>query len=294
LTKKTLRIIKAASLDREGLLRSRLEEIRAQGIDIQFTDIPPDPSWPYCAGTIADRSKALNDALLDDSCDGVWWARGGYGTSELLALVPWSSVKQAKPKPIIGFSDACAAQSALYVMTARQSIHGAMPATSTWNQNTKDDINQLLGFIKGESTSGEFEVSGSTSCLEGTVFGGNLAVLSSLIGTPYLPKSFRNHILLFEDIAENPGRVIRMLNQWKQSGLFAGVAAIILGSFTGLGGDLPDNSTVLIHEARKRFDIPIFNTTCFGHVSPNFHFVIGSQGKITNGKFRWQVQQSII
>ena len=111
---RTIRIIKASSLGREGLLGSRVRELEAAGFKILFDDITPDSAWSWTAGTIEDRSKALNEALLEDSSDAVLWARGGYGASDLLDLVPWNEVSRAKAKPIIGFSDVCAAQSALY------------------------------------------------------------------------------------------------------------------------------------------------------------------------------------
>lgn len=285
---KTIRIIKASSSDREGLLPGRIKELEAAGFKVLFDEMLPDPAWSFCAGNVQNRLAALTSALLEETSDAVMWARGGYGASELLEQLPWSTIKAAKPKPIIGFSDVGAAQSALYVMTGRHSVHGPMPATKTWNLNGTSDTQALIRLLKGESRSGAFSVEGAAqSPIQGTVFGGNLAVLSALIGTPYLPKSLAGHILLFEDIAENPGRIVRALNQWKQSGQFAGVKALILGSFTDLGGNLPDNAPMLIDELRRRFEIPIFSTAAFGHVSPNAPFVIGSDGEIANGTFTW-------
>ena len=129
---KSIRIIKASSLDREGLLPLRVKELEALGLEILFDEITANVDWSWTAGSIEDRSKALNNALLEPNSDAVMWARGGYGASDLLDLVPWEKVKKAKNKPIIGFSDVCSAQSALYTKTGRLSIHGPMPATTTW------------------------------------------------------------------------------------------------------------------------------------------------------------------
>ncbi|MCX6126322.1 MAG: LD-carboxypeptidase [Proteobacteria bacterium] len=283
---KTLRIIKASSPDREGILLGRIKELEDAGFDVLFEELSLDPSWPYCASSVQNRSRAFNEALMEDQSDAVWWARGGYGTSELLDFVPWPKVLAAKTKPIIGFSDACAAQSALYTITGRASIHGPMPATVTWKKSGSSDIHHLVACLKGESDHLSFEVEGPSRKIVGKVFGGSLSVLTSLIGTNYIPKSLAGHILMFEDIAENPGRIIRMLNQWYQSGKLSGVCALVFGTFTILGGELADNSPLIYEEIRKRFSLPIFTTTAFGHGSPNEPFVIGNLGEIAGGKFR--------
>lgn len=293
---KTIRIVKGSSPDREGFLAARITELEAAGFKILFDEIIPDPVWTYCAGSVAGRAKALSEALIEDESDAVMWARGGYGASELLPLMPWSEIRKLRAKPIIGFSDVCAFHSALYAMTGRSSVHGPMPATTTWKKNGTEDVDQLIAILQGKQTTGTLRVSRvpgiykeSIKEFHGTIFGGSLTVLSALIGTPYLPKSLKDHILLFEDISENPGRVIRMLNQWQHSGAFAGVKAIVLGSFTGLGGSLPDNAPLLYEEIARRFELPIFQTTDFGHISPNIPFVVGSPGKITEGSLSWSI-----
>ena len=287
---RTIRIIKASSLDREGLLPSRIKELEAAGFKILFEDITPNDAWTWTAGSIKDRSKALISALLEPESDAIMWARGGYGASDLLDFVPWNQVAKAKAKPIIGFSDVCAAQSALYVKTGRPSIHGPMPATTTWKKSETSDVESLINLLQGKSHSGHLDVSpilDSPKVAEGILFGGCLSVLTSLIATPYLPKSLSGHMLYFEDIGENPGRVIRMLNQWHQAGLFKGVNALILGTFSDLGGGLPDSAPVLLEEIYRRYKLPTFHSKDFGHVSPNMPLVMGATGIIKNNKLTW-------
>jgi muramoyltetrapeptide carboxypeptidase len=282
---KSIRIIKASSLDREGLLPLRVKELEALGLEILFDEITPNADWSWTAGSIDERSKALNNALLEPNSDAVMWARGGYGASDLLDLVPWDQVKKAKNKPIVGFSDVCSAQSALYTKTGRLSIHGAMPATSIWKKFGTSDVEKLVDLLRGKTTRGEILLAPvletPSTAVSGTLFGGCLSVLTSLIGTPYLPKSFNGFILFFEDLSENPGRVMRMLNQWQQSGLLKGVRALVLGSFSDLGGGLPDSAPVLFEEIYRRYKLPTFTSPDFGHVSPNFPLVIGATAKIT-------------
>jgi len=287
---RTIRIIKASSLDREGFLPPRIKELEAAGFKILFDDITPNDHWNWTAGSVKDRSNALNNALLEPESDAVMWARGGYGASDLLDLIPWDTVAKAKPKPIIGFSDVCAAQSALYAKTGRLSIHGPMPATITWKKSGTSDVDSLINLLQGRSSSGDLDVGpilGSPKSAEGILFGGCLSVLTSLIATPYLPKNLRGHILYFEDIGENPGRVIRMLNQWHQAGLFTGIQAIILGTFSDLGGGLSDSAPVLSEEIYRRYGLSTFHSKGFGHVSPNLPIVMGSKGVIKNNTLKW-------
>jgi muramoyltetrapeptide carboxypeptidase len=289
---KTIRIIKASSPDREGHLHGRISELEQAGFNVLFDEIQPNQDWTWTAGSVGDRARALNQALLEPESDAVMWARGGYGASELLDLIDWHAVRNAKAKPIIGFSDVCAAQSALYTLTGRNSVHGPMPATSTWAKSGREEIDDLVAILKGRKTSGTFTLrafGNDRKLINGPLFGGCLSVLTSLIGTKYLPTSLDGHILYFEDISENPGRVIRMMNQWAQSGHFKNVPAIILGSFKDLGGHLPDNADVLFNEIYARYKIPVFHSPLFGHSTPNLPLVLGCLGIIENNQLRWSI-----
>lgn len=294
---KTIRIIKASSPDREGLLGRRISELTQCGFGVLFDDITDTQhGWTWTAGSVESRSKALNNALLEAGSDAIMWARGGYGASDLLDLIPWKSVGEAKPKPIIGFSDVCAVQAALYTRTGRMSIHGPMPATVTWKKSqVTTDVDVLVGIMKGQISQHSLNVttvSTTEKNIEGTLFGGCLSVLTSLIGTPYLKSNFRGYILYFEDIGENPGRVIRMLNQWQQSGLLSGVRALVLGQFSDLGGDLPSSAPVLLEEIARRYQLPTFSSPDFGHVSPNHPLVLGAPAQIKNNKLTWHLEKN--
>ena len=84
-----------------------------------------------------------------------------------------------------------------------------------------------------------------------------------------------------------------MLNQWQQAGLFSGVKGIVLGSFTELGGDLPDSSPILLREIYARYQLPTFASNAFGHISPNTPLVMGAQGIIRSGKLSWTIGSQV-
>ena len=118
------------------------------------------------------------------------------------------------------------------------------------------------------------------------LFGGCLSVLTNLIGTPYLPASFAEQILFFEDIGEHPGKILRYLNQWYQAGLFAKVHHIVLGDFNGLDSFGYDKQS-LCKEVYERTKITVSSSSKFGHCSPNYPLGVGYWGQISSNSLSW-------
>ncbi len=290
----TVRLIRPSSRELENILSSRLLSLRSKNLTIRFEDLPSDPSWAYTSSTILDRVAALNEALLEKDTDFVMAARGGYGASDLLPHLPWELLKNTPPKFLIGFSDISALHSALYSKLGWPSIHGPMPITGLWNKNTSLDTDELLGLmrsIKGVSAgSGNLPVSlvvspESTprhlSTLSGPLFGGCFSVLTSLIGTPYFPRSLKDHIIFIEDIDEHPGRLMRALNQWLLGDCLIGAKALVVGYLRSMGEKIPDNASFVLNRIATRVaPLPVYHTPLVGHTSPNFPVVIGATASI--------------
>jgi muramoyltetrapeptide carboxypeptidase len=162
----------------------------------------------------------------------------------------------------------------------------------------------LLALIAGRTTGGEITLEpvpkgAPSGKILGTLFGGCYSVLTNLIGTPYLPKSLRGHILFFEDLDEHPARLMRHWNQWLQSGLLEGVQAVVIGNLLKLGQNIPDNAEYVFEEWARRCPAPLFKSNAFGHLSPNFPLGIGAAAEISserNWSLKWKFvkdQQSI-
>jgi muramoyltetrapeptide carboxypeptidase len=198
---------------------------------------------------------------------------------------------------LIGFSDISCLISAFWTRLGWPGIHGPMPGSSLWGQNSTEDIAQLLALLKdGQAKQGMLRLSpidaeGHTAAREqtGWLFGGCFSVLTNLIGTPYLPRSLAGALLLFEDTGENYGRLLRYWNQWLQSGILDGVRGIVLGRFSDL--EAGSFEAELKAEFARRCGLPCWSSEDFGHVSPNFPFVIGAQGSIAadGTVLRWQL-----
>jgi muramoyltetrapeptide carboxypeptidase len=123
----------------------------------------------------------------------------------------------------------------------------------------------------------------------GRLFCGNLAVLTSLIGTPYFEPFKEPTILVIEDIGENPGRVIRAWTQWQQSGMLSNVSAVVLGRFTNMPGDNEKQEILIQGELRKRSPkLPFFVTGQVGHIAENYPLLVGSLATLRDNRLSWK------
>jgi len=302
----TLRIIRPSSREQTDLLPERIVELRKLGFRILHDELAQDPSWAYSAASIPHRTEALTSALTERSSTAIVCARGGYGASDLLPHLPWDKLRTASrdgkltPKLLVGFSDISALHSALWRQLGWVGLHAPMPATSLWRKDGENkDIEALLECLSGAKFGGDIPVKrvpdggknapeGKQPRIEGRLFGGCFSVLTNLIGTPYLPPDLGGYILFFEDIGEHPGRLMRFLNQWLQAGMLRGVRAVVLGSLTQLAPAIPDNADFVYAEFAKRLECPVFCTSAFGHVSPNFPIGVGVEAWVAGDTLSWK------
>jgi muramoyltetrapeptide carboxypeptidase len=287
-----IRVIRPSSREQSDLLPSRLAALAARGFEVLYEDLPRDSEWAYVASPAEARARALEAALLEPRTTAVLCARGGYGASDLLPLVDWRRLKEARPKWLVGFSDVSALHSALFTKLGWPGLHAPMPATALWEQNGESrDVEQLLGMLrtlaKGEPVAATLEVEGPPAPIVGRLFGGCFTVLTNLIGTPYLPKTLEGSILFLEDTDEHPGRLMRAFNQWIQAGLLAGVRALVIGHLRNLGEKIPDSAPFVYEQFARRGGVPTFRCNAFGHTSPNFPLMVGSTARIEAGRLTW-------
>jgi muramoyltetrapeptide carboxypeptidase len=302
----TLRIIRASSREQTDLLQPRLAELRAAGFSVLYDDLPADPTWPYAAAAAPLRARAIADALLEPGTTAVLCARGGYGASDTLPLLPWDRLAGAPAKLLVGFSDVSALHSALYTRLGWQTLHAPMPATALWGKGGEaGDVSATLAAVSthaaGKPIAGEMTVtavtptgapSGGPRPISGRLFGGCFTVLTNLIGTPYLPQSLRDHIVFIEDTDEHPARLMRALNQWLQSGVLDGARALVIGYLRNLGDKIPDCAPFVYEEFARRTPLPVFSTPLFGHTCPNYPLAVGADATIASGHLRWQCRHA--
>jgi muramoyltetrapeptide carboxypeptidase len=299
----TIKIIRPASRESNNLLPLQMDFLKSSGFQVVLADNPPDPSWTYTSGSALDRVMSLQGALTGKDAKIILCARGGYGCSDLLPLIDWNAVRATEKKLVVGFSDISALQSALYTIADWPSLHAPMPATSLWRQNgIESDVRILLDLLSSFASKQTLRssitiepVGKSTSqSIEGRLFGGCFTVLTNLIGTDYMPKSLKNHILFIEDTDEHPARLMRALNQWLQTGLLDGLKGLVIGHLRGLGANIQDCAPYVYEEFAKRCSVPVFKSKEFGHTSPNMPLMVGSNATISQDRLSWHHSSSEI
>ena len=263
-------------------LTGRIKQLQARGFDVAIV---------YPNGKrIAARAEALVTALTDPDCANFVCARGGFGTSDLLPHIPYD--KLDNPKRVIGYSDASALISALWAQRGIVGISGPMPGAVTWRTGS-EEMRVLFGIMDGTVKTGNLPVrrqpndNTDNHTIEGTLYGGDMSVLTNLIATPYMPASLDGYILFLEAYGENAYRLLRYLNQWQQSGMLEGVKAIVLGRFDKLGG----NEAYFYKRFAARVSCPVYSTRSFGHRYPLYPIPVGGHGKIIDGKLIWQLPE---
>jgi muramoyltetrapeptide carboxypeptidase len=236
-------------------------------------------------GTDAARLAALYAAAEHPEVDIVMAVRGGYGLTRLMPAIDFERLA-AGGKLFVGYSDITALHMGLYAKTGALSYAGPFAAADFGAAEpvafTQDDFWACLAgptHTIVESARGNPRVEAS-----GTIWGGNLAMLVSLIGTEWFPR-IENGILFVEDIAEHPYRVERMLLQLMQAGVLARQQALVLGDFSGYRLGPMDNGydfDAMLAYLRQTLPIPVMTGLSFGHIPRRVTIPFGAQATLVS------------
>jgi muramoyltetrapeptide carboxypeptidase len=238
-------------------------------------------TYGYLGGTDAERAADLNALFADPEVDAVLPLRGGWGCARLLPLLDYDQVRRT-PKVACGFSDVTSLLSGLYAQTGLVGFHGPV-GVSTWNPFT---LRYWLPAVAG----GTFEAREAPDALrtltsgiaEGPLFGGNLTVLSALVGTPYFP-DLAGHVLFLEDVGEEPYRVDRMLTHLRLSGALDRVAAVYFGDCRRCEASPGFISLTLDEVLRDHLGalgVPAWKGRLVGHIEDKLTLPIGARARV--------------
>lgn len=230
------------------------------------------------------RAKELNELFLDESIDIIMCARGGWGCNRIIPFLDLDAVKN-NPKIFIGFSDITTLINLFQDKCNLITYHGNM-AYSSWGDFSYSSFKKVLGqketVLKNHSSDKPIFLSSGIG--SGKLIGGNLTVLTSMIGTNYEP-DWKNRILCLEETHEEPYRIDRMLNQLKDSGIFEKVNGVILGQFNKCTPEEPDKSFSLdevLNHYFNNFGKPVMSNASFGHVTNKFVIPIGRMASLNS------------
>ena len=223
----------------------------------------------FFAGTAQERLSDLHAVFLDKSTSAVMCLRGGYGSNYLLDGLDLNLIRQ-HPKPFFAYSDLTGVQLRLLDQLGLPAFHGPMVAADF----PVEDGVHLASFqaaLAGETYSlgaAEGMRALKPGNAAGTLYGGCLSILVSLLGTPYEPQT-EGKLLFLEDTGAKPYQVDRMLWQMRRAGKLDEVRGIVFGEMTECVS--PGAPTELLEEAilhaLEEFDGPVAIGLRSGHVS---------------------------
>ena len=248
------------------------------------------------AERIADFQEVANGRVATPKV--LMGMRGGYGAVRILPHIDWASLGDRMREHgtlFFGFSDICACQLALLARGQCPSFAGPMLYSEFGK--VLPSAYTMQSFIDGTTRSTHsvevYNVQAqNVRLLEGTLWGGNLSVITSLVGSSYLP-DVPDGILFLEDVSEQPYRIERMLQTLHLAGILKKQQAVILGDFRmGNIRDVYDSSYDFSNVAatmRRVTGIPVLTGFPFGHIANKATFPLGAHAQIrpsSNGGYQ--------
>lgn len=234
----------------------------------------------YFAGTDELRANEINELFANKNVKGIFCMKGGWGCARILDKIDYSLIEK-NPKVLIGFSDITALLIAITTKTGLITFHGPV-GNSGWNDFTKSVFNNVVTISKTynfpENPASENKpIMINPGKANGELVGGNLTVLSSLIGTGYLP-DWKNKILFLEEVKEEPYSIDRMLTQLKLSGALNSISGFVFGKCAKCLAEEPLKSFTF-HEVLMQhiqsLGIPAFYGAMIGHIENKLTIPIG-------------------
>jgi muramoyltetrapeptide carboxypeptidase len=286
----------------KAAFRRGVARLRTLGYEIEI-DTAALASYLRFAGDDETRLAAIHRAAASGA-DVALISRGGYGLTRILGGIHYKKVARAIENGMlfVGISDFTAFQSAVLARTG--AVTWAGPALCEgFGVGGKPDLtdghghgevklqDDIMEACFGDLTNGQGEGAGwrqGRDCdpelaqrhfRTATLWGGNLSVLTSLLGTPYFP-DVKGGILFLEDVAEHPYRIERMLTQLLYAGVLARQKAILLGQFTEftvVAHDRGYKLATVLAWLRLHVKVPVVTNLPYGHVATKVALPVGAQ-----------------
>jgi len=217
--------------------------------------------------------------------------RGGYGMTRLLDRLDWALLARSVERGTrwVGHSDLTSLQLGLLAHTKAQSWAGPLACDDFGRSTADGGVDDVTQDCFTEAMSGALEAVGFRTeagfddlGVRGTLWGGNLCVLNSMLGTRHLPK-IKGGILFLEDVNEHPYRIERNLLQLAQAGILDAQKAIVLGEFSAWKKSPLDrgyNMKSVLAAVRAATRTPILTGLPFGHVATKVCLPVGAKAEL--------------
>lgn len=269
----TIGLVSPSSPVSENEIESGMKFLKSHGFKIKLAKHIYS-SERFLAGTDAERASDLMDFFKDPEIKAIIATRGGQGSQRLLPFLDYDLIKK-NPKKLIGFSDTTALQLGLFKMSGLISYTGYTLTVHHSRLVEKTLVSSLFDE--------KYKISRGTTVhtgkCRGLLLGGNLTLLTNLMGTSYLPH-FHNTILLLEDVGIEPYNIDGMLSQLDLAGIFNQVSGVIFGKFEKCkekkahqGQGTVDD---VINEWASKLKVPCIKDFPYGHGKQNCILPIGN------------------
>lgn len=297
----TIGVIGLSSPIEPGRLTHGLKILKSLGFNSR---VALDPSREYgrmdalfASDSPKERVRGFNELLKDKSVKAILSARGGYSSMEVLPLLDEGLIK-SNPKPFIGFSDSTAIISLLAGKIGLPCIHGPSLESAFAKYDSsgaaKESADALSALLLGENKNpfsglklGAVLHPGDFS---GKILGGNLSVLSSLVGGP-CELNFKGSILFLEEVGERPYRIHRALLQLKQARLLKDLAGVLLGTFNNCvhpKGEGPTTEAA-IKDIFSEYPYPVYSGLPSGHEEKNLPIPFGVPAEVRGSELKFSI-----
>ena len=270
----------------KAAFRRGVKRLQAQGHEVEI-DPAALTSHMRFAGDDATRIAAIGRAAASGA-DIALISRGGYGLTRILPGLPYKAIAKGidAGTQFVGLSDFTAFNQAVLAQTGRITWQGPALGEDLGPEGEPDDImfacfDDLLA-EQGEGAGWQrplAEAELQARVKDGVLWGGNLSVLVSLLGTPFFPQVNKG-VLFLEDVGEHPYRIERMLTQLLHAGVLAQQKAIVLGQFSNYKLTPHDKGFKLasvVDWLRANVKVPVLTDLPFGHVPTKLCLPVGQK-----------------
>lgn len=279
----------------KAAFRRGVKRLQALGHEVEIDEAALTSHMRF-AGDDATRTAAIGRAAASGA-DIALISRGGYGLTRILPGLPYKAIAKAIDggMQFVGLSDFTAFNQAVLAKTGRISWQGPALGEDFGPEGEPDDI--LLACFEdlvaeqGEGTGWQrptAEAALQARVKDGVLWGGNLSVLCSLLGSPYFPQIDKG-VLFLEDVGEHPYRIERLLTQLLHAGVLARQKAIVLGQFTNFklvaAHDKGFKLATVFDWLRGQLKVPVLTGLPFGHVPTKVLLPVGARvDLVTEGR----------
>lgn len=233
------------------------------------------------AGTDGERLIDMQAMLDNPVLKAVFCLRGGYGTIRIIDKLDFTEFKKS-PKWIIGFSDITILHNKLHLLGIA-SIHGQMPLNFV-DRTSNKGLDELFATLNGKTLNYSIEPNllNRQGEAKAQIVGGNVAILSSLVGTPF-DIDTDGKILFIEEVGEYLYRFDRFMHHLKLSGKLAKLKGLIVGGLT----NMKDNSIAfgqsdeqIIADLTTEYSYPVCFAFPAGHIKENYPLILGAEAEL--------------